>query len=153
MLEALIPGYYLSLAAPKEKDPQRRRAIIAKAETLLSPFQQRAGPFADLTETEIAQVERLARECAGIFQRSSSCVEGRNAHLARYHRGFHRLSDLRLAGLTVIHNYLRRGDERTPAERFFENEHEDLFEWLVTRVPLPARPHNRKKKARGRTAA
>jgi hypothetical protein len=151
---ALIPGLYLTGAARREKDPQRRRAIRDKAEALLSPFHQRAGPFAESSVTELAHLEKVARECADIFQRSSSCVEGRNAHLARYHGGFHRLSDLRLASLTVIHNFLPRGaNDTTPAERFFENEHGDLMGWLVSRVPLPARPHNRKKKARNYSAA
>ncbi len=145
---ALIPGYYLLEVARKEKCDERRQTIEARASTLLQAFHQRAGPFADLDSREIARLEKVARECAGLFQLSSSCVEGRNAHLARYHRGFHRLSDLRLSALTVVHNFLiQRSDGTTPAQRFFEREHGDLFQWLVKRIDLPSRPHNRKKKA------
>ena len=143
---ALIPGFYLTEVARKEKCQKRSQAIADGATMLLLTFQQRAGPYADLTDVEYADLEKIARKCAGMFQRSSSCVEGRNAHLARYHRGFHRLSDLRLSALTVIHNYLiQRGDGTTAAERFFDNKHGNLFQWLVNRIDLPVRPHNRKK--------
>ncbi len=148
LISALIPGYYLLEVARKEKSDKRRQTIAEKASALLHPFHQRAGPFACLDDSEVAHLEKVARECAGVFQRSSSCVEGRNAHLARYHRGFHRLSDLRLSALTVIHNFLvQRSDGTTPAQRFFQSEHGDLFQWLVKHIDLPSRPHNRKKNA------
>lgn len=151
---SLIPGFYLLQAAPKEKDPERRRQILDKAMTFLIPFRCRDGPFAQLTEGELALLEKAAREAASHFQRSSSCVEGRNAQLARYHLGFHRLSDLRLASLTVIHNYMtKRHDGSTPAERFFQSKHRDLFHWLLNHIDLPARPHNRKRKRLASTAA
>ncbi|MEF8770227.1 DUF6399 domain-containing protein [Candidatus Accumulibacter contiguus] len=45
-------------------------------------------------------------------QRSSSGVEGRNGQLALHHQGRHRLSDRKLAALTVVHNYhIRRADD------------------------------------------
>jgi hypothetical protein len=147
LISVLIPGYYLLEAARKDKSGKRRQTITEKALALLRPFHQRAGPFANLEDGEIAHLEKVARECAGLFQRSSSCVEGRNAHLARYHRGFHRLSDLRLSALTVVHNFLiQRSDGTTAAQRFFQKEHGDLFQWLVNHIDLPSRPHNRKKK-------
>ena len=147
--EALIPGFYLQAVAEKEKDPKRRELISRRASTLLLSFHQRAGPFAKLSDDQHAHLKEVAQECAGIYQRSSSCVEGRNAHLARYHRGFHRLGDERLQALTVIHNYfVRRPDNTTAAERFFKAEHDDLLDWLVKHLPLPARPRNRKTKTK-----
>jgi hypothetical protein len=50
-------------------------------------------------------LERVSAECADLFQRSSSCVEGRNAQLALQHHSRHRLSDRKLAALTAVHNY------------------------------------------------
>lgn len=150
----LIPGFYLLEVSRKEKDPERKQKILDKALSLLFPFHQRAGPFADLTDAEYSLLEKTALDCASHFQRSSSCVEGRNAHLARYHRGFHRLSNRRLSALTVIHNfYIRRSDGTTSAERFFGSQHNDLFEWLLGRIKFPARPHNRKKKQRSANVA
>jgi len=153
LTSVLIPGYYLLEAARKDKNEKRRLTITEKAMALLQPFHQRAGPFANLEDREIAHLEQGDRECAGLFQRSISCVEGRNAHLARYHRGFHRLSDLRLSALTVVHNFLiQRSDGTTAAQRFFQKEHGDLFQWLVNHIDMPSRPHNRKKKTSSKAA-
>nr|WP_319393946.1 DUF6399 domain-containing protein [uncultured Desulfobacter sp.] len=57
----------------------------------------------------------------------------------------HRLSNRKMTGLTVIHNfYLERPDGRTAAERFFENKPINLLDWLVKKMPLPARPRRNK---------
>jgi hypothetical protein len=56
-------------------------------------------------------------------------------------RSRHRLSDRKLAVLTTIHNYfLRRAEGTTAAERFFGSKPQDLFEWILDRIDLPARP-------------
>jgi len=73
-------------------------------------------------------------------------VEGRNAQLSLRHHGMHRLSDQKLKALTVIHNYyLRRPDGTTAAERFYENKPNDIFEWLLKNMALPARPRSKMK--------
>ena len=51
------------------------------------------------------RIEAVAGTRAELFQRSRSCVEGRNGQLSLYHHGCHRLSDRKLAALTAIHNY------------------------------------------------
>ena len=85
----------------------------------------------------------MARECAAIFQRSSSCTEGRNGQLSLYHHGLHLLSDRKLRALTILHNYfIQRPDGTTAAERFFGSKPPDLFEWLLERVAIPARPRS-----------
>ena len=82
-----------------------------------------------------------AKECVAYFQRSSSSVEGRNAQLSLRHHGRHRLSDTHLKAQTVLHNYtIKDQDGTTPAERLYETKHNDLFEWLVDNMALPARP-------------
>jgi hypothetical protein len=54
--------------------------------------------------------------CVQTFQRSSSCVEGRNGQLALRHHSFHRLSPRKLQALTTIHNFfLTRPDGSTAA--------------------------------------
>ena len=92
------------------------------------------------------------REMAQIYQRSSSCVEGRNGMLSlNYHR-FHRLNERTLKALTVIHNFdARRDDGTTAAERLFEAKHENLFDSLVENVRIPGKPqkqHHDKEKRR-----
>ena len=81
------------------------------------------------------------KECAELFQRSSSCVEGRNGMLSLYYHRFHRLNTRSLKALTVVHNFhTRRTDNTTAAERLFGSKHESLFESLVKNVNIPGKP-------------
>lgn len=144
MHNRLIPGFYLHKVAQKETDPEQRGKIRQKSQELLSALKDKTGPLSGFDDCEIDSMVRTAKECAGFFQRSSSCVEGRNAQLSLYHHGMHRLSDRKMKGLTVIHNFhLKRPDGTTAAERFFENKPINMFEWLVEKMPLPARPRSR----------
>ncbi|MBW2570602.1 MAG: hypothetical protein JRE47_14870 [Deltaproteobacteria bacterium] len=148
MHSRLIPGFYLQKVAEKEKDPDRKEAIRQKSQELLSMLQDKNGVLSGCSDSEINRMERKARECAGLFQRSSSCVEGRNAQLSLRHHGMHRLSNRKLKALTVIHNYyLRRPDGTTAAERFFENKPIDMFEWLLDNMALPPIPRSKRKLA------
>jgi hypothetical protein len=84
---------------------------------------------------------RRGKECADLFQRSSSCVEGRNGMLSLYYHRFHRLNTRGLRALTIVHNFhTRRADGTTAAERLFGMNHQNLFESLVTDVRIPGRP-------------
>ena len=98
---------------------------------------------------------KMGQKCAEMFQRSSSCVEGRNGLLSMYHHRFHRLNTRSLKALTTVHNFhARRADETTAAERFFGRTHESLFESLVANVRIPGWPqeqyHDVKKRLIGR---
>ena len=142
----LIPGHYLKLAASKERDVDLKADLFEKAQKLLSIVDRLEDPGGVSSDCKIEQLEEAARDCAQIFQRSSSCVEGRNAQLALRHQGIHRLSNRHLQALTVIHNYyIRRRDGTTAAERLFEAKPNDLFEFLLDRMDYPARPRNRLK--------
>ena len=144
MEEYLIPGFYLEQVKRKEKDPERRERISEKSKELLSILKTRDGPYSSIDSERWRILEETAGECALIFQRSSSCVEGRNAHLSLHHQGMHRLSDGKLGALTVIHNYFKkRADGTTAAERFFCCKPKDLFEWLLENVSFPVRPRKR----------
>ena len=146
--EVLIPGYYLQAVANKEKNKDKKKDISNKSENILSEFHQKHGEFSGYSEDKIQQMQKAAVECAQIFQRSSSCVEGRNAQLSLRHHGLHRLSASSLKAQTVVHNYYRTNKEgKTPAERFFEAKHEDLFQYLLEKMDYPARPRKRKRDA------
>jgi hypothetical protein len=85
------------------------------------------------------------QELAKTFQRSSSCVEGRNSALSLNHHRFHRLNARTLKALTIVHNFdVRRSDGTTAAERFFEAKHANLFDSLVANVRIPGRPQQQK---------
>jgi hypothetical protein len=147
MHEYLIPGFYLREAARKEKNVDRKNKISEMSQKLLSILTQKDGPFSEYSEDDVIILEKAAKECAQIFQRSSSCVEGRNAQLSLRHHGMHRLSNRCLKAQTIVHNYYTRNrDGTTPAERFFNAKHSDLFEWLLEKMDFPARPRNRLKR-------
>ena len=137
----LIPGIYLHLVSEKVQDPGQRYALQGKSEELLMPLLSSDGPLADLQTEEKVMIETVGRECAQLFQRSSSCVEGRNGQLALRHHSLHRISNRKLAALTTVHNYfIERSDGTTAAERFFDSKPRDLFEWVLDQVDLPGRP-------------
>jgi hypothetical protein len=137
----LIPAIYLRLVSKKAKDAQQRHKLRKKSEELLAPLLAREGPFCGLTTEERLLINQVAQECAQLFQRSSSCVEGRNGQLALRHHSLHRISNRKLAALTTAHNYfVKRDDRTTAAERFFGSKPRDLFEWLLDKVDIPRRP-------------
>lgn len=137
----LVPGLYLQRVAARAQFADDRRALLATAKELLAPLEEPDNPLKLLGVDRLEQVEAVAGTCAGLFQRSTSCVEGRNGQLSLFHHGLHRLTDSKLAALTVVHNFhIRRPDGTTPADRFFETQHADLFSHLLERMPQLARP-------------
>ncbi|MDM8538768.1 DUF6399 domain-containing protein [Desulfobacterales bacterium HSG17] len=141
VINQLIPGIYLDIVSKKAKTKEQRDILRKRSEDILLPLQSRHGPFKGLSQDEIVTIENVAVECAQLFQRSSSCVEGRNGHLSLYHHSLHRLSNRKLEALTVVHNFfIKRSDKTTAAERFFGSKPKDMFEWLLERIDLPGRP-------------
>ena len=141
----LLPALYLQRAARAAGDASTRAELQRAADRLLDVLRTASPTWQALPETTRCSLMAFAKECADLFQRSSSCVEGRNGQLALRHHQMHRISGSRLSALTVVHNYvLRRPDRTTAAERFFGAPPRDLFFDLLERIPLPARPRKRK---------
>lgn len=137
----LIPALYLDLVANRTKTANQRQEIRKKSELLLENLKRENSPIWQLSEDELEASLQVALECAQLFQRSSSCVEGRNGQLSLRHHSLHRMSNRKLNALTVIHNYwIKRADSTTAAERFFGSQPKELFEYLYQQVPLPPRP-------------
>ncbi len=146
-LERWVPGFYLKQVASKTRDKEQKERLEYRSARLLNSLLSRCGPTEKLGCEELKRLEKSALECSRMFQRSSSCVEGRNAQLSLKHHSLHRLSNNRLKALTAVHNYhIEREDGTTAAERFFEQKHQDMFEWLLDHMDLPARPRTRKPK-------
>lgn len=138
VLTQLIPALYLERVAGRSTHADTRHRLTALSAQLLAPVRQPTHPLQALAPARRAQIEAVAVGCAELFQRSSSCVEGRNGHLSLYHHGSHRLSDRKLAALTALHNfYVRRPDGTTAAERFFGRAHPVLFDQVLAQVALP----------------
>ncbi len=141
LASTLLSASYLDYASQRAATAEERRRLRTLSQACLT--RAREGPLGQLDATHREEVERVVRECAGLFQRSSSCVEGRNAQLALHHHGLHRLSDRKLTALTTLHNFfIQRPDGTTAAQRFFGRPPRKLFEWLLDRLPLPARPRH-----------
>jgi len=139
--EKLLAGHYWAMAAGRARTAEERRRLQEMAEELNSAAWRAGGALAALREEERKEVEEVARQSAGLFQRSSSCVEGRNGRLSLQQHGHSRVSERRLQALTVIHNYrVKRGDGTTAAERFFGQKHKEVFSWLLQRMPDLPRP-------------
>lgn len=137
----LVPGLYLQRVAEQAKGAERKAELRKRASEILAEARAASGPLQSLPPERRKLIEQTARRCAEMFVRGSSCVEGRNGQLALHHQSVHRLSDRKLTVLTTIHNYfLRRPDGTTAAERFFGSKPQDLFDWILDRLDLPARP-------------
>jgi hypothetical protein len=141
MREDLIPAYYLRRSAEKADTAEQRQRLRELSEEVFSRARSPDGLWGTLSPEMRAELERKARDCADLFQRSSSCVEGRNGQLSLKHHALHQLTTRKLRALTVLHNYaVRRQDGSTAAERFYGTASRDLFTWLLQHASLPARP-------------
>jgi hypothetical protein len=145
--EILMAGYYWEMASDKEKDPEERKRLKEMAKKLKEKAWGKGSALAGWDTAQKKEVEAVARACAEMFQRSSSCVEGRNGRLSLFHHGQTRLSEKRLQALTVVHNYVvRREDGTTAAERFFGQKQRDAFAWLLQRLPELPQPAAKRRK-------
>jgi hypothetical protein len=139
--EDLIPGLYVARAAQKADTAAERQRLRELSEEILARARSPTGLWGTLSPEQRVDLERKAQACADLFQRSSSCVEGRNGHLALKHHALHQFTPRKLRALTVLHNYvMRRADGTTAAERFYGAAPRDCFAWLLDRLPVPARP-------------
>ncbi len=141
VLEQLIPAIYLSIVSRKSNNRQEVQELEERSRLMLASVNGATSPFIHYSFEKRQEIEAVAIECAHLFQRSSSCVEGRNGYLSLWQHSWHHISERKLAALTTVHNYFtKRPDGTTPAERFFDQKPEDLFSWLLEHVDLPARP-------------
>jgi hypothetical protein len=78
---------------------------------------------------------------AAKYQRTSSAVAGRNGYLSRLHHAGRGFAPQTLQVLTILHNFdLKRADGTTAAQRLFDYEFPDLFDWVVDHMgdlPMP----------------
>jgi hypothetical protein len=147
-IEVIYPLAYIRMIWRRQKRKEREKLKELK-EAL--EIKIREGPWSETLKNEWMA---KGKECAERFQRSSSCVEGRNGMLSLLHHRQHRLNERKLRALKVVHNYhILRKDGTTGGERFFGVKHENLFESLVTNVRIPGRPqqqyHDQEKRSLG----
>jgi transcriptional regulator with XRE-family HTH domain len=140
VFERLMPTLYIGIAGKKARKSEQRKKLLERSKQLLDEIYETPG-WMGLRECEKAKFTDCAKHCAQMFLRSTSCVEGRNGQLSLRHHNFHALGKRKIKALTVIHNfYIKRKDGTSAAERFFCNKPNDLFNYLIENMPLPARP-------------
>lgn len=136
----LLPAEYLLRLAVKENKKERLE-LEARARNLTEPLYTDGGAMTLLPIEQRTAIEKRAYQLARIFQRSSSCVEGRNGVLSFRHHELHTIGDRKRLVLTALHNYfITRSDGTTAAERFFESKPSDLFQAVLAATEIPARP-------------
>jgi hypothetical protein len=144
----LVPALYLERVAARSPQAETRHRVAALSAQLLEPLRQPTHPLQALPLATRQHLEAVARGGADLFQRSSSCVAGRNGPLSLYHHGCHRLRGRKLPALTAIHNdHIRRPDGTTAAERLFGRGHPPLFELVLARVSRLPPPRRRRPRA------
>ena len=147
--EELLAGHYLARVADRCEVAAERQRLRELSTHLLTRARSPTSVLAGLPESERQRLELAAIDGADVFQRSSSCVEGRNGQLSLRHHGLHRLTPRKLKALRVLHNYVvHRADGTTAAERFFGQRPRDVFAWLLERITLPGRPRHRRRCSR-----
>jgi len=139
--QELIPACYLRRVAEKASTAEEKQRLRALAAEIQARARSPDGLWGMFSPDLKADLEDKAQQCADFFQRSSSCVEGRNGHLSLKHHALHQLTERKLQALTVLHNYgVQREDGSTAAGRFYGVASRDLFDWLLSHLSLPARP-------------
>lgn len=139
----LIPAYYLKEVSKKSKSAQQKKSLLDTSQNLMHLATSSA--LSQLTIEQQLHIHHLAKESSQLFQRSSSCVEGRNGQLSLLHHSLHRLTNSKLSALTTVHNFFtKRDDGSTAAQRFFGNKPKDLFLHLLDSIDLPSRPASKR---------
>ena len=147
LLFTLLPVIYWHKQMEKTKNPKLKLAYKEAYGQALGAYHANF-LTKQISSSEIERWRAWAEWMVGKFQRTSSAVEGRNGWLSQMYHNGRGLSVRRLKALTVIHNYdLRRGDGTTAAERLYETQFPDLFEWIVGRMgelPLARKERERR---------
>jgi len=131
VIQLLLPWVYWQQQADRTQTAELRDAYREAAHNAAQRLLTHA--FTDTLTPEQKQTWLdWARWMANNYQRTSSAVEGRNGYLSRLHHSGRGFSPLDLSVFTIIHNFhLTRPDGTTAAQRLFDHEFPDLFEWVV----------------------
>jgi hypothetical protein len=153
VFETVVSIKYLEMCLGKTKNKRKKQKIKDTLERLNKDLEDNPiwQQMSDYMKTEWG---KKALECAQVFQRSSSCVEGRNGQLSLKFHAFRRVTAETLRVFTVYHNfYIKRADGTTAAERFFGQKPRDLFTYLLSKVKLSRPRQNHKRCVKGSQAA
>ncbi|MEM9092465.1 MAG: DUF6399 domain-containing protein [Cyanobacteria bacterium P01_F01_bin.53] len=142
VLSFLLPWLYWTQQADKTRKPTLKQSYQQAASSAFDRLQQQ--PLTQQMNDSQRQHWLLwGQDFCAKYQRTSSAVEGRNGYLSKLHHARRGFSEQSLNVLTIIHNFdLKRTDGTTAAQRLFNHEFPDLFEWVLTQIgdlPMPRR--------------
>ena len=138
---ALLPALYLRRVAQRIGTSQGRKKLRAKAYAWLTRLHESQSVWSTLKSPERTLIVAVVHDCIALFQRSSSCVEGRNSALSLRIHALRGAPLAHLRALTTVHNFLVEDDEGlTPAERLFGLQPTSLFDRLLNTIALPGPP-------------
>jgi hypothetical protein len=101
-----------------------------------------------VTDKAFLSLLPVAAALAGLWQRTTSSIEGRNGTLSQRHHARRGLSERKLRCATHVHNFFsRRKDGTTAAERFFGREHRDVARAALETMGELKRPRHSRKAA------
>lgn len=151
LVKYLLPFLYWHFQLRRTKNGRSNPDLVAYYENRMKQAKE-----ASLNQIKILNISKdreevlfeLAYQMASSFQRSSSQVEGRNGYLAFIHHAQKGIPQDKMRALTVTHNFdTKRADGSTPAQRLFQQDFPDLFEFLCQNVTGFKEPRRRKAKS------
>lgn len=145
LLTVLLPILYLQAVAKRGRTSAERQQLKARADDWLQKVLAGPSPWQELSLWQRHLLLGGLRRCVGLWQRSSSQIEGRHGQVRGHERVGMRRGERARAARRVVHNFvLVRSDGSTACERMFGVKPEAVMEWVLDRVELPARPASRR---------
>ncbi len=143
IMYVLLPYAYFKSANNKNQNSKLKDTYNGALNKAFQMFQNHSHTKKYMSE----ELFHWSEWIVSMYQRTSSAIEGRNGYLSQIHHSGRRLSSKNLDALTTISNFfVRRADGRTPAERLFEKEFPDMFEWLIENMDELPCPRKRWRK-------
>lgn len=150
LLESLLPYAYWQVHRTKKTSKKKDKALnVYYQQRVLQANRHFEKVLAEhpIEEQRKEWLVNWAFKQVATFHRASSQVEGRNGYLAFIHHAHKGMTEQRRKVLTVVHNFdIRRADHKTPAQRLFNKEFPDLFEFILESMGDLPKPRARKSK-------
>ncbi len=151
LIKNALPFVYWQIQLNRTPAKLRNKDLRIYYKKRLQEAKQRAldNPITKELETDRQQkLLLMAHKLAITFQRASSQTEGRNGYLAFINHAYKGFPKDRLNVLTVIHNFdIKRKDGTTPANRLFNKDFPDLFDFICANVTGFKEPRKIKSKS------
>jgi len=151
MNQCLLPFVYWQVNQTKRTRKQKDKQLNQYYKERLTKAKQRFESDVGTISMEQNRKEQLvnwAYKKVATFHRASSRVEGRNGYLAFVHHANKGIPKKRKKVLTIIHNYdTGRADGKTPAQRLFNRDFPNLFDFVLDNIGELPKPRRGKSKS------